>query len=208
MLGENGAGKTTTLRMIAAVLRPTSGAIFIDGLDAYRCAEEARRRNGVLVGGETGLYDRMTARENIAYFGKLYGLHPSEIEGRIQSLANRFGMREFLDKRIGKCSKGMKQKTAIARALVHDPNIILFDESTTGLDITAANVMRLFKPHHERRAATVRPGTDFAQRGSEVRRPAENAVRAVPEPRPRSDFDAHGGGAFMSFRQIRIVCRK
>jgi sodium transport system ATP-binding protein len=142
MLGENGAGKTTTLRMIATVLKPTRGEIVVDGMNTVQQAAEVRKRIGILFGGETGLYDRLTARENIAYFGRLYGLERREIEKRTKELAERFGMTGYLDKRVGGFSKGMKQKTAIARALVHDPSVVLFDEPTSGLDITSANVIR------------------------------------------------------------------
>jgi sodium transport system ATP-binding protein len=142
LLGENGAGKTTTLRMIATVLRPSRGTIQVAGFNTVQQPEEVRRQIGILFGGETGLYDRLTARENIAYFGRLYGLTDSEIKSRIDLLAEKFGMTEYIDKRAGGFSKGMKQKTAIARALVHNPNVILFDEPTSGLDITSANVIR------------------------------------------------------------------
>lgn len=155
LLGENGAGKTTVLRMIATVLRPTSGSIEIDGLDAIRHAQAVRKRIGILFGGETGLYDRLTARENIAYFGRLYGLPPTTLAERIEALAERFGMRAFLDKRVGGFSKGMKQKTAIARSLVHDPDILLLDEPTTGLDVTSANEMRRLIERFRKEGKTV-----------------------------------------------------
>jgi ABC-type Na+ transport system, ATPase component len=155
LLGENGAGKTTVPRMIATVLRPTSGSIEIDGLDAIRHAQAVRKRIGILFGGETGLYDRLTARENIAYFGRLYGLPPATLAERIEALAERFGMRAFLDKRVGGFSKGMKQKIAIARSLVHDPDILLLDEPTTGLDVTSANEMRRLIERFRKEGKTV-----------------------------------------------------
>jgi len=142
LLGENGAGKTTTLRMIATVLQPTSGTISLGGHDTVKQPEQVRRQIGILFGGETGLYDRLTARENIAYFGRLYGLAEDQIREQTNALAKRFQMEHFLEKRVGGFSKGMKQKTAIARSLVHDPQVILFDEPTSGLDITAANMIR------------------------------------------------------------------
>lgn len=142
LLGENGAGKTTTLRMISTVLKPTSGSIEVAGKNAVQDAEAVRRRIGILFGGETGLYDRLTARENITYFAQLYGLTAQEIKHRTDTLAERFGMTQYIDKRVGGFSKGMKQKAAIARSLIHNPEIILFDEPTSGLDITSANVIR------------------------------------------------------------------
>ncbi|ARU61031.1 ABC transporter ATP-binding protein [Tumebacillus avium] len=155
MLGENGAGKTTTLRMISTVLKPTQGSITVGGMDAVRQAEEVRKKVGILFGGETGLYDRLTARENIRYFGKLYGLEQQVIAARTESLAKRFDMTRYLDKRVGGFSKGMKQKVAIARSLIHDPSVVLFDEPTSGLDITSANVIRQLLGEFKQEGRTV-----------------------------------------------------
>ncbi|ASS76962.1 ABC transporter ATP-binding protein [Tumebacillus algifaecis] len=155
LLGENGAGKTTTLRMISTVLKPVQGSIAVDGMDTIRNAEEVRKKVGILFGGETGLYDRLTARENIAYFGKLYGLEKPMIEQRTANLAKRFDMERYLDKRVGGFSKGMKQKVAIARSLIHDPSVVLFDEPTSGLDITSANVIRQLLGEFKQEGRTV-----------------------------------------------------
>lgn len=155
MLGENGAGKTTTLRMISTVLKPTQGSITVGGMDAVRQAEEVRKKVGILFGGETGLYDRLTARENIRYFGKLYGLEQQVIEARTENLAKRFDMTRYLDKRVAGFSKGMKQKVAIARSLIHDPSVVLFDEPTSGLDITSANVIRQLLSEFKQEGRTV-----------------------------------------------------
>lgn len=142
LLGENGAGKTTLLRMIATLLEPTEGAIKIAGYDTVQQPFEVKRRIGVLFGGETGLYERLTARENLEYFATLYGLSQHEAKVRLEALAVQFGMKDYLDRKVGGFSKGMRQKLAIARTLIHDPEIILFDEPTTGLDITSANIFR------------------------------------------------------------------
>lgn len=142
LLGENGAGKTTTLRMISTVLSPTSGRIEVNESDTVQASKEIRRQIGILFGTEAGLYDRLTARENIMYFGRLYGLQDQDLHRRIDTLADQFQMTDYIDKRTGGFSKGMKQKTLIARSIVHDPPVILFDEPTSGLDITAANEMR------------------------------------------------------------------
>lgn len=142
LLGENGAGKTTTMRMMATILQPTEGDIEISGYSVRRDPVEVRRRIGILFGGDVGLYNRLTARENIAYFGSLYGLEPARLKERIDSLSRMLDMDEFIDRRVGAFSRGMKQKVAIARTLVHDPDVILLDEPSTGLDVTAANIFR------------------------------------------------------------------
>ncbi|MCM3144513.1 ATP-binding cassette domain-containing protein [Brevibacillus sp. MER 51] len=142
LLGENGAGKTTTMRMMATVLTPTEGDIEISGFSVRQQPLEVRRRIGILFGGDVGLYSRLTARENIAYFGRLYGLEQARLEERTLRLSRMLEMDAFLDRRVGAFSRGMKQKVAIARTLVHDPDVILLDEPTTGLDVTAATIFR------------------------------------------------------------------
>ncbi|MCJ7841098.1 ATP-binding cassette domain-containing protein [Lederbergia sp. NSJ-179] len=144
LIGENGAGKTTLLRMLCTLIEPDEGTIIVDGENIYTNKEKVRRRLGVLFGSETGLYNRLTARENLEYFGSLYGMSAHDIKNRIDMLAKRFGMRKFLDRKVEGFSKGMKQKVAIARTLIHDPDIVLFDEPTTGLDITSSNIFREF----------------------------------------------------------------
>ncbi|QPC45686.1 ATP-binding cassette domain-containing protein [Mangrovibacillus cuniculi] len=142
LLGENGAGKTTLLRMICTLLTPTSGNVTVSGFDTVTQSNHIKRRIGVLFGGETGLYDRLTARENLEYFASLYGLSKHETKVRIEELARMFGMREYMDRKVSGFSKGMRQKVAISRAIIHNPEIILFDEPTTGLDITSSNTFR------------------------------------------------------------------
>ncbi|MGM7637324.1 ATP-binding cassette domain-containing protein [Bacillus sp. Hm123] len=142
LIGENGAGKTTLLRMICTLVQPDEGTITINGMDNFKHKEQVRSRLGVLFGAETGLYNRLTARENLEYFGSLYGLTAHETKNQIDMLSKRFGMRKYLDRKVEGFSKGMKQKVAIARTLIHDPDILLFDEPTTGLDITSSNIFR------------------------------------------------------------------
>lgn len=142
LLGENGAGKTTLLRMMSTILQPSKGSISIDGIDIHKQPMKIKGKIGVLFGSETGLYDRLTARENLVYFAKLHGLTKHETIERVEYLSVRFGMKEYLDRRVGAFSKGMRQKVTIARTLIHNPEIILFDEPTTGLDITSANMFR------------------------------------------------------------------
>lgn len=155
LLGENGAGKTTLLRTIATLLTPTSGTVTVGGHDTVKNPNAIKQKIGVLFGGETGLYDRLTAKENLEYFAMLYGLSKHETKVRIDDLAKMFGMREYLERKVGGFSKGMRQKVAIARTLIHDPDIILFDEPTTGLDITSSNVFRQLVHQLKREMKTI-----------------------------------------------------
>jgi sodium transport system ATP-binding protein len=120
LLGPNGAGKTTTLRMIATILEPTAGTVTVGGYNAVTQPGQVRGQIGYLT-GDTGLYDRMTARETLQYFGELYGMEDDAIERRFDQLAQQFGMADFADRRVGKMSTGMKQKVSLARTVLHDP---------------------------------------------------------------------------------------
>ncbi|HBK55635.1 MAG TPA: ABC transporter ATP-binding protein [Xanthomonadales bacterium] len=143
LLGPNGAGKTTTLRMLYTLMTPEQGQVRIDGLDVQRDAEAVRRRLGVLPDAR-GIYKRLSARENIAYFGRLHGLPEARIGERIQRLSQALDMAEILDRRTEGFSQGQRTKTAIARALVHDPNNVILDEPTNGLDVMTTRAMRGF----------------------------------------------------------------
>ena len=143
ILGPNGAGKTTTLRMLATILKPTSGNIKVLGIDLNESPELARSKMGFLT-GSTGLYERLTADEILTYFGNLYGIPKNIIGERKEKLYDLLGMKEFLTKRISQLSTGMKQKVSIARTMIHDPEVVVFDEPTSGLDvITAENIIKL-----------------------------------------------------------------
>jgi sodium transport system ATP-binding protein len=144
LLGENGAGKTTTLRMLATMLKATSGTAKINGFDIVMDSQKVRGEVGILFGGEVGLYDRLTARENIRYFSQLNGINKEKTEKSIEYLVKMLEMGEYIDRRVGKFSRGMKQKVAIARSIVHEPTVMLFDEPTAGLDITAARIVQDF----------------------------------------------------------------
>lgn len=144
LLGENGAGKTTTLRILATMLKPTSGTAKINGYDIKIKPESVRRQIGILFGGEVGLYDRLTGRENIMYFAKLNGMSEKEAEESIKKLIKFLDMEEYIDRKVGKFSRGMKQKIAIARSIVHKPKVMLFDEPTIGLDVTASRIVQDF----------------------------------------------------------------
>ena len=142
LLGENGAGKTTLLRLLSTLLKPSGGALRVAGFDTVKQQEQVRKSIGVLFGGETGLYQRLTARENIYYFGQLYKMPADQMEARLMELAHYFAFESFLDRKVGEFSRGMLQKVAIARSLIHDPEVILLDEPTTGLDVTSAHGVR------------------------------------------------------------------
>ncbi len=145
LLGANGAGKTTALRLLATLLQPTSGSATVAGCDVATAPEKVRANVGFLA-ASTALYGRLTAREMIAYFGQLNSLSHAEIAARTQRLADELGMHEFLDRRCDKFSTGMKQKTSIARTLIHDPAVMIFDEPTLGLDVmTARSIVRFVR---------------------------------------------------------------
>ena len=150
LLGANGAGKTTTLRLLATLLQPTSGTAMVGGHDVIRDPVTVRAHVGFLA-ASTALYGRLTAREMIAYFGELHGMSDRAIAARIRQLADELDMHEFLDRRCDKFSTGMKQKTSIARTLVHDPAVMIFDEPTLGLDVmTARAIVRFVRQCRER----------------------------------------------------------
>src|SRR5215470_15151848 len=143
LLGPNGAGKTTTLRCLYTLMRPDGGSVTVDGIDAARDAVAVRRRLGVLPDAR-GLYKRMSARENIAYFGRLHGLDEATIRARSAAAIAQLDMADFADRRAEGYSQGQRVKTAIARALIHDPNNVILDEPTNGLDVMATRAMRQF----------------------------------------------------------------
>jgi sodium transport system ATP-binding protein len=143
LLGPNGAGKTTTLRMLYTLMSPDEGRVLVDGLDPIAQPGDVRRRLGVLPDAR-GLYKRLTARENIAYFGQLHGIGDEEIRARTERLNLALGMQEFIDRRTEGFSQGQRTKTAIARALVHDPRNVLLDEPTNGLDVMTTRALRRF----------------------------------------------------------------
>jgi sodium transport system ATP-binding protein len=134
LLGPNGAGKTTTLRMLCTLLKPTAGAATVAGYDVETRPDMVRQNVGFL-SANTGVYDRMTPREMITYYGKLYGLRGPTLTHRLDDLFDMLQMADFADTPGARLSTGQKQKVSIARALVHDPPVLIFDEPTTGLDV-------------------------------------------------------------------------
>jgi sodium transport system ATP-binding protein len=143
LLGPNGAGKTTTLRVLYTLMRPDAGRVFVDGIDALAEPTLARRRLAVLPDAR-GIYKRLTARENVAYFGELHGMAPEQIAERTARLAATLGMEDFIDRRAEGFSQGQRTKTAIARALVHDPRNVVLDEPGNGLDVMTTRALREF----------------------------------------------------------------
>jgi len=141
LLGENGAGKSTLLRIISTMLHPTSGTAVVNGYDIIKNPKEVRKTVGILFGSEVGLYERLTARENIEYFAQLNGMNKNDSDKRINYLIERFSFADYADKQVGTFSKGMKQKVSIARSIVHDPSVMLFDEPESGLDFKAARIV-------------------------------------------------------------------
>ncbi|MBN8481277.1 MAG: ATP-binding cassette domain-containing protein [Xanthomonadales bacterium] len=146
LLGPNGAGKTTTLRMLYTLMKPDRGQVLVDGIDAAVDPLAVRRRLGVLPDAR-GLYKRLTSRENIDYFGRLQGMEQAAIDARRDALVAALGMDEIIDRRTEGFSQGQRVKTAIARALIHDPRNCILDEPTNGLDVMATRAMRDFLRH-------------------------------------------------------------
>jgi len=143
LLGPNGAGKTTTLRMLYTLMKPDRGQVLVDGIDAAADPLAVRRRLGVLPDAR-GLYKRLTARENIDYFARLQGLPEDELRTRREALIGALEMADIADRRTEGFSQGQRVKTAIARALIHDPRNVILDEPTNGLDVMATRALREF----------------------------------------------------------------
>jgi ABC-2 type transport system ATP-binding protein len=142
LLGPNGAGKTTLTKILATILLPTSGTVRVLGMDAVAQEKELRHRLGILFGGERGLYWRLTGRQNIQYFADLYRVPPTKVKSRLPEVLELVGLSDRADERVEGYSRGMKQRLHVARCLIHDPEIVLLDEPTLGLDPVAAREIR------------------------------------------------------------------
>jgi sodium transport system ATP-binding protein len=154
LLGANGAGKTTTLRMLATILEPTDGTALVNGFDVVEHPEKVRANVGFL-STATALYPRLNAQEMVEYFGRLNGLDEPTLKKRIDDIFQRLNMNDFRDRRCDKLSTGQKQKTSIARTLIHDPAVMIFDEPTTGLDVMTARTIIGFISDCRERGKTV-----------------------------------------------------
>ena len=144
LLGPNGAGKTTLTKILSTLLLPSAGTATVLGLDVGRQANEIRPRIGLVLGGERGLYNRVSARENLRFFADLYGIDRAVRDRRIDEMLVRVGLEEAADRRVEEFSRGMKQKLHLARGLLHDPEVLFLDEPTIGLDPKSAREMRKF----------------------------------------------------------------
>ncbi|MHC4398147.1 MAG: ABC transporter ATP-binding protein [Planctomycetota bacterium] len=140
LLGPNGAGKTTALRILSTVLKPTSGAASVNGYDVVTQSTRARQQIGFM-SANTAVYDRMTAWEMVEHFGRLHGIPSQELTERMDALFTRLKMNDIRDLLGAKMSTGMKQKVSVARAIVHDPPVLIFDEPTVGLDVLVARAL-------------------------------------------------------------------
>lgn len=154
LLGPNGAGKTTTLRIICTLLAPDAGSVEVLGFDTRVTPQEVRRRVGVVT-AEIGVYPRLSARENIAYFAELSGVLDGELNRKVDGVIERLDMRDFARQRAESLSSGQKQKVAIARAIVHDPPVLMFDEPTSNLDVLASREIREFMVESKSRGKCV-----------------------------------------------------
>jgi sodium transport system ATP-binding protein len=154
LLGPNGAGKTTTLRIICTLLSPDAGTVDVLGFDTRSAPEEVRRRIGVVT-ADIGVYPRLSARENITYFAELSGVLDGELSRRVNAVIDRLDMASFANQRAESLSSGQKQKVAIARAIVHDPDVLMFDEPTSNLDVLASREIREFMVESRERGKCV-----------------------------------------------------
>jgi ABC-2 type transport system ATP-binding protein len=142
LLGPNGAGKTTTIKMLITLLLPTSGHASVLGLDVVKDAQEVRRRIGYVFGGDKGLYDRLSALDNLRYFAELYAVPPKTQRARIDELLELVGLKGRENERVEGFSRGMRQRLHMARGLLHDPPVVLLDEPTIGVDPVGARELR------------------------------------------------------------------
>lgn len=219
LLGPNGAGKTTTVRMMTSILAPTRGTAKIAGFDVVTQAEQVRAHVGVLT-EQHGLYERMKAVEYLRFFGQLYHMDPELARKRALALMDRFGLSDALDKRLGEYSKGMKQKLALVRALLHDPPVLLLDEPTSAMDPLSAKQVRdaiidlqrdrrtfLITTHNLTEAQTLADRIAFIRKGKLVADGTFDALRRqfVGEPRMELRVAGHLNGAVEAVRQIVTV---
>jgi ABC-2 type transport system ATP-binding protein len=168
LIGPNGAGKTTTVKILTTLLTQTSGDAYILGLDVRKELYEIRRRIGIVFGGERGLYNRVSARDNLRYFSDLYGVDQAIARDRIPQLLRAVGLADRADERVEKYSRGMKQRLHIAKALVHDPELLVLDEPTIGLDPGGARDIRNMIREMQKQGKTILLTTHYMFEAEEL----------------------------------------
>ena len=173
LIGSNGSGKSTTMRMIATLLRQDNGFISIDGIDTIKYPQKAREKIGVLLGGDVSLYERLTAKENILYFADLQNVERTVAEQRLNELVELLCMNDYIDRRVGGFSRGMRQKVAFARSIIHSPDVLLLDEPSTGLDINSIKDVQNFILYCKSQGKTILLSTHNAH---EMERLCDNLV--------------------------------
>lgn len=154
ILGPNGAGKTTALRMISTILKPTSGTAVVEGKDVVKNPLQVRQSIGYLA-TEMGLYGRLTPRETLTFFARINGLEEDRIEPRIEEVFDILDMRDFLGRKVNNLSTGMKQKLSLARSIIHDPPVLIFDEPTQGLDLMTSKTVTDYIEEFKRKGKTI-----------------------------------------------------
>ncbi len=173
LIGSNGSGKSTTMRTIATLLKQNKGTILIDNIDTIKHPHKAREKIGILLGGDVSLYERLTARENILYFADLQSLERKIAEQRLNELVELLDMSSYIDRRVGGFSRGMRQKVAFARSIIHSPDVLLLDEPSTGLDINAIKDVQNFILYCKSQGKTILLSTHNAH---EMERLCDNLV--------------------------------
>jgi sodium transport system ATP-binding protein len=155
LVGANGSGKSTLLKLLSTLYEPSIGRISIDDLDISTHSLECKKKLGVLFGGETGLYPSLTAKENIEYFGRLNGVNEALISQNMQYYSDFFNMGEYINRRVANFSRGMKQKVCFLRAVIHNPEIIVLDEPSTGLDVLGIEEVTSFIKYNQQQKHTI-----------------------------------------------------
>ena len=155
LLGANGCGKTTTMRLLSTIIKPDCGTIKICDIDAINNPKTARKKIGILLGGDIALYDRLTAYENIMYFAKLQGVETKTANQRIEEFASIFKMDTYINNRVENFSRGMRQKIALVRTTIHEPEVLLLDEPSTGLDIYSIRDVHNFISNEKQKGKTI-----------------------------------------------------
>lgn len=168
LLGPNGSGKTTTMRILATLLTPSSGSAFVMGKDCSKNPKEVRKHIGLILGGDRGLYGRLTGRENLKYFAALNNIPSAEAEKRVAAILEQVNLTEAADIQTEKYSKGMKQRLHIARGILTDPDVILMDEPTIGLDPEGAHELRVLIPQLTARGKTIILTTHYMSEADEL----------------------------------------